>query len=167
MNEKSLSEVNNFLSVVVIEIKYSFTLTLLVLLWPSSFVCWWCHQEGKKLRTSVPDNTFQIKFCCLIKSFFTVRETSTVTFQSIRFSDCRWKHSSSQLAHLFSSFSACVTISERKNVCISQVNKLSSWTLLCQAHILYEVGKYDWIFAFTEIVFYLVWNKLWWIQSSC
>lgn len=151
MNEKALSEVCIFLTMVVIEIKYSFTLTLLFLLWPSSFVCCWCHQEGKKLRMSVPDNTFQVKFYCLIKSFFTVRETSTVTVQSIRFSSCRWKHSSSQLAYLFSSFSGCVIISKMKNVCILQFNKLSSWTSPCQAHILYEVGKHDWILPLLKL----------------
>lgn len=151
MNEISPSEVRIFLTVVVIEIKYSFTLTLVFLLWPSSFVCWWCHQEGKKLRMSVPDNTFQIKFSCLIKSFFTVRETSTVTVQSIRFSDCYWKRCSSQLAYLFSSFSGCVIVSKRKNVCILQFNKFSSWTSHCQAPILYEVGKHDWILPLLKL----------------
>lgn len=61
------------------------------------------------------------KSCCLIKPFFTVRETSTVTVRSIRFSNCYWTNSSSELAYLFSSFSGCV-ISNRKNVCILQFN---------------------------------------------
>lgn len=136
---------------VVTEINYSFMGTLLFLLWPSSIVYWWRHRGEKRLRMSVPDNIFQIKLYCLIKSFFAVTETCTVTVQRIRASNFHWNHSCSKLVYLFSSFSDSVIISKRKNVHIFQFNKFSSWTSICQS--MYSVWSSSTCldYAFTEI----------------
>jgi len=102
----------------------------------------------------VPDNTFQIKSYSLIKPFFPVREASAVAVRSSRFSDCPWGRNSSQLAYLNSGFRGCVIVSERREVRVLRLKKLSSRTSPRQARALRDAGERDWIWA--EIVLYPV-----------
>ena len=111
VNDKSLSK--RSASQWWLQIQHAFMRTLLLLLWPSSFVYWWCHQEEQKLRTSVPDHIFQIK-----------SSHSLLSWEPAPLQCSGWelpvstRNSCSKLAFLFLSFSGCVIISKRKNVCI-------------------------------------------------
>lgn len=105
VNGKSLSELNALQW--WLQIQHTFMKTLLLLLWPPSFVCWWSHQEEQKLRTSMPDNIFQIKSSHSWPLQFSGWELPV----SIR-SSCP------KLAFQFLSFSGSVIISKRKNACI-------------------------------------------------
>lgn len=111
VNGKSLSERNAWQW--WLQIQHTFKRTLLLLLWPSSFVYWWCHQEEQKLRTSVPDIIFQIKPSHSLLPW----ELAPLQFSGWEL-PVSVRNSCPKLAFQLLSFSGCVIFSKRKNVCI-------------------------------------------------